>query len=348
MRALSTRAHITPTSFVNTYEWGDFRGNPRTLMKRYYDAFLYLANWGTRRLMFRVPARLLDLPTAARYCAGESASAWASGEDVVIELVSDDEEGGDDLDWGGEGWLSLIVPVRAEVLAGDRQLLYLAWLLCVQNGEVLDEEVEPPVPSGLGRPSASLSSVVEFLRIDPDLLAVAADSPGAPEPSEADMASWIANLPVAEKDAVLLALLRGTDPNLRAELLHRFRGAVPPREGHRTARELLAAADARWTERARVVDERRREAAAEQERLRVAARERRLAGLAADVDRAWTRVAALIATRKPAEYDQAVDLLSDLRDVTDPEEFGRRIRELRAEHGRKPSLMERFDFADLP
>jgi hypothetical protein len=29
LRALSTRAHITPTSFVNTYHWGSFRGDPR-------------------------------------------------------------------------------------------------------------------------------------------------------------------------------------------------------------------------------------------------------------------------------------------------------------------------------
>jgi len=64
IRALSTRASITPTSFVNTYEWGDFRGDPNVLMERYYDAFLYLANWGTRRVTFRLPLRLLDLPTA--------------------------------------------------------------------------------------------------------------------------------------------------------------------------------------------------------------------------------------------------------------------------------------------
>jgi hypothetical protein len=47
LRALSSRAHITPTSFVNTYEWGNLRGDPRVLMERYFDAFLYLANWGT-------------------------------------------------------------------------------------------------------------------------------------------------------------------------------------------------------------------------------------------------------------------------------------------------------------
>ncbi len=68
MRALSTRARITPTSFVNTYHWGDFKEDPRALMARYFDAFLYLANWGTRRLMIRLPSSLLGLQTARRYC----------------------------------------------------------------------------------------------------------------------------------------------------------------------------------------------------------------------------------------------------------------------------------------
>ena len=35
LRALSTRAEITPTSFTNTYHWGDFKGNPAALMDRY-------------------------------------------------------------------------------------------------------------------------------------------------------------------------------------------------------------------------------------------------------------------------------------------------------------------------
>lgn len=75
LRVLSTRAEITPTSFVNEYHWGDFRGDPRALLERYFDAFLYLANWGTRRLMMRLPARLLDLETARQYCVGDMVSA---------------------------------------------------------------------------------------------------------------------------------------------------------------------------------------------------------------------------------------------------------------------------------
>ena len=52
LRKLSSRAEITATRFVDEYNYGDFRGSPEKLMERYFDAFLYLANWGTRRLMF--------------------------------------------------------------------------------------------------------------------------------------------------------------------------------------------------------------------------------------------------------------------------------------------------------
>jgi hypothetical protein len=48
---MSTRAHITATSFINTYHWGDLEGDlegdPHKLTERYFDAFLYTANWGT-------------------------------------------------------------------------------------------------------------------------------------------------------------------------------------------------------------------------------------------------------------------------------------------------------------
>jgi len=44
LRALSTRARITPTSFTNEYNWGDFKGDPRKLVARYFDARTCLAS----------------------------------------------------------------------------------------------------------------------------------------------------------------------------------------------------------------------------------------------------------------------------------------------------------------
>jgi hypothetical protein len=49
------------------------------------------------------------------------------------------------------------------------------------------------------------------------------------------------------------------------------------------------------------------------EAVTAAARERRLDELSTDPERAWQRVADLIATKKPKEYDAAVALLTDLK-----------------------------------
>lgn len=57
LRAVSTRAGITPAGFVNHYEWGDLKAEPADWMRRYFDAFVYTANWCSCRLALRVPLR---------------------------------------------------------------------------------------------------------------------------------------------------------------------------------------------------------------------------------------------------------------------------------------------------
>ena len=82
---VSSRAEITSTSFVNTYNYGDFRGGPETLTERYFDAFVYVANWGTRRLMFRIPTRFLIVEAAESYCAEDALSLDVKAEHRVID-----------------------------------------------------------------------------------------------------------------------------------------------------------------------------------------------------------------------------------------------------------------------
>jgi hypothetical protein len=75
LRSLSTRADISATSLVNTYEWGNFKADPRKLMERYFDAHLYLANWGTRELMLRLPKRVLGGGISRSKCPLSCANA---------------------------------------------------------------------------------------------------------------------------------------------------------------------------------------------------------------------------------------------------------------------------------
>ena len=223
LRAYSTRARITPTSFINDYSWGNFKGDEDAWMEKYFDAFLYVANWGTRVLKLRLPSRLLDLETAHLYCPGEQAFAREKSGKVILTFVSEDEGGGEWVE--GEGWLSSLISVRAELARGDMRCLYLGWLLCAQSGELDDEDVEPPVPPGLGQLSASLESLVEFLRIDTDLLHVAAR---ASQPmvdvreKQEEIRKWVGKLQADEKDDVLARLIAGEDLAPATELLRRF------------------------------------------------------------------------------------------------------------------------------
>jgi hypothetical protein len=68
LRGLSTRAEITPASFTNFYTFGDFKGDPRRMVEKYFDAFVCVANWGTHELMLRLPRKVVDLKAARRYC----------------------------------------------------------------------------------------------------------------------------------------------------------------------------------------------------------------------------------------------------------------------------------------
>ena len=355
LRAVSTRGRITASSFANDYQWGDLKADPRKWMERYFDAHLYLANWGTRRIALRLPVQLLEPDVAATFCVGDSASSWATDEHVILDLRSEDEDGDEEW-WEDEGALASIVPVRAELAAGDQRLLYLAWLLCVQNQELDEEDLEPTVPPGLGQLSGPLRSLVDFLRLDKDLLSTAAQV-SAPlttrAPTAAALTKWVKQLPEADKDEVIVRLLRGDGAHLRAELLRRYGGGAASATvaGGRTVGELLTGAERRWAERQRVAEERKAAERVRREAAAAAAREQRLDELSVDPEGAWQRVAELIATKKPKEYDAAVALLAYLQALAERDgqrkAFRGRMHELRQEHARKPSLIERLERASL-
>jgi hypothetical protein len=172
LRACSTRATITATRFVNHYDWGDFKGDPTVWMEKYFDAFLYVASPGTRWLMLRFPRDALDPKTARRYCKGASASVIAKGGFVILSLASEDDSG-EDWEDDDAGWLASLITLRADILAGDHRALFLAWLRCVQQGEVRAEH-SPPIPLGLDRLTASLAALADFLRLDGELIVQAA------------------------------------------------------------------------------------------------------------------------------------------------------------------------------
>ncbi|GIE34550.1 hypothetical protein Ait01nite_075950 [Actinoplanes italicus] len=52
-------AHWIEANFVNDYQRGDLKADPAKWIERYFDAHLYLAYWGTRRITLRLPKAVL-------------------------------------------------------------------------------------------------------------------------------------------------------------------------------------------------------------------------------------------------------------------------------------------------
>jgi hypothetical protein len=314
LRKLSSRADITATRFINEYNCGDFRGSPGKLMERYFDAFLYLANWGPRRLMFRLPRALLDAEVARQYCHTDAASVIETSDHVIISLYLDRDPGNYWVE-AADDRLGPMVQARSDLATGDLRLLYLGWLLGAQwagqDEEDAADDTEPPVPAGLGDLSA---------------------------------------LPPADKDTLLTMVADGEGAQVQALLLRRFRGSdagTTDRSGSiRTATGLRAAAEARAAERKKAREQRRREEQAREAAARAAAYARRLDELAAEGEAPWKQVDEMIATKKTSEYDRAVALLRDLRALAKHRggeaAFARRVLDLRAQYPGRPGLQDRF------
>ena len=351
LRNLSTRALITPTSFVNEYNWGNFKGTPLKLVEKYFDIFLYVANWGTRWFMLRVPRHLVDIHQISQYCSGESAVIHEKEEHLIFEFTSET----DDYEWEeGEGWLSSLISLRADIINGDYRALYLAWLFCTQMGEMEYEEPEPPVPPNLADLNAPLQSFADFMRIDEDLIAAAAENSnsdsGRTDPEV--LKTWIHHLPAGEKDDILFRLIETPSPHLGAELKQRFLRTNSETDNSttnkplRSVQELLARAETITEERERRAAEQKTKALARKKREKAIAREKYLKSLAGREDSIWKKVATLIDSKQPAKYDEAVKLLVDLRDLNKAagkqSVFNAKLQKIREKHHRKPTFLDRL------
>ena len=356
LRACSTRAHITSTSFINDYAWGSFRGNEDAWMEKYFDAFLYLANWGTHILQFRLPSSLLDLATAKAYCNGTGASVRAKAGKVILRFESEDDVGEDWVE--GAGRLASMIGAREGLLRGDLRALYLGWLLRVQSDELDDEDLEPPVPPGLSQLNAALDGMVEFLRLDRDLLHAATAASGPLGGSDLDRAAarkWVQGLGQGEKDDLISRLIVEPDMTTVQALLLRFRKehvSAPVQdavERRSVATQLrMAKADTAERRRAEAAAAAREKAAREQEAA--IAREAHLDQLVGQESRLWAEAEALAATKQPKKYDQAVQILVDLRDMgfrSKAGDFQSRLEAFRMAHAQKPAFINRIRLAGL-
>jgi len=333
---LSSRVALSPTRAIFTYQFGDFRGDPKKVLARYFDAMLYLANWGTKRLMFRFPKPLIDLKQVQPYCVEDMLSFSTVDKYVVLNLEINDEERGFWVE--GEGMLDSLIELRGDILHGDHRSLYLAWLK-VTEFENLETEEEPPVPPGLGKFSPALRDFVRLFEIDEHLIKVAAQASGHLESSPDDKGALrqaIAQLDREECDAYLLRLAQG-EPHLDMELVTRLRGffgdTTRSKSGpRRKAKQLLRAAD-----QERKAEEKRR--AEEAEAKRVA----ELEALFQRQKHTWQVIEELIRKSNSSAYREAAELLARLKQAAhlkgQEADFETRLTELRVRYKTRHALM---------
>jgi hypothetical protein len=319
-------------------------------MERWFDLHLYLASWGSRRLMIRLPARLVDRHRLDAFLAEvDCATLRDAGEALILDIVVEDVEAEN---WDdGSGWLAALAPLRADVLQGDLRLFYLLWLTAVQ-ADAFEPDALEPLP-GIGPSTGAIEAFADFFGIDSDLVAAAAErraDPMATTASSEAVQRIIAAMTDREKTDLLARLFDG-DARVQTELRAFVRRSLmspseAPLPAARSVGELRARAEAIGRERSRAQAEK---LAAEQKREKEAAerlRRARLDGIIKQGESVWREIDAEIERRTATGYDRAAALLFDLRSIAEEkgevEAFARRLRTIRARHARKERFIERL------
>jgi hypothetical protein len=342
--SLSSRVEPHPRQAVFVYHYSDLRTDPKELLTKYYDAMFYIANWGTTRLMFRFPKKLVDVKKIEPYCVEEYITCESTGDYVILDMRWDEEEGY--YDWvEGEGYLDGLITLRDDILRQDYRVLYLAWLSALHTREITEDMVEPPVPPGLQKLTPPLRRFMEAFHVDESLVTVAAaTSLSRRDVSEAELRENIAALPRESCDDWLLRLVRGEEAHLSLAFqryLLAGRQTKVPAKGQRTAGELLALAEVQ-------AKRMRQQVAAEAEARRI----RELEALAPKAEEMWTFAEQLIQQGTGRSYEEAVQLLVKLHDLAihQGEEAAceARLHRLRTIYSRRKGVMERLEKAGLP
>ena len=355
LRAVPTRAVITPSGFVNHYEWGGLKADPLDWMRRYFDAFVYLADWAHCRFALRLPRDMFGKAELKPFGVKQSLTIDASEDHWILDWSL---EGSDNYDRfaedDGRGWMGRLVPLRDELIRGDQRSLYLGWLAGAAKGEVPETTLEPTVPAGLSQLSAAQNALAAFLEIDADIIAAAAigsaDASDRPESVDA----WLQSLSPDELRSMLKSIVRADRPNPQREVASRYRAwhrqhapQAAPEARRRSVAELRSLAVPAGEER------RRRDALAREQQAaaRRTQRDAQLRLLMSDVDKRWLALHQQAERGSASAYEQAVRALSDLAEayaiVSDRKTFDRELRRFLVRHAKRGALLRRLTEAGL-
>ena len=352
LRTISTRAEITPVSFINHYNWGDFKGDPEKLMRRFFDAHVYVANWMTAVFMVRLPLEALPKKIDKAMKVAYILDFKATQTHWVVTWCLEESEDYDRFGMeSGNGWMVRLAPLRDELLRGDLRSLYIGWLAAVASGVINDTEKEPLSINGLGNLTSSQQALAEFLEIDPDLLeSTGIDSPAAQAEkiSKDEIDAWVDVLPLNEIKSVMKQLLNGKGLQAERTLKNKFLTWRKSLQGEKA--ELPRRTVKKLWENAKKAEElrlgREKHERMIQETKRREERDAYLKHLAKDFPKMWGSLQQTVKRGSGLAYDQACHSIIDISEAHtrfgNRKRFGLELTEFMSHHMQRRALIHRL------
>ena len=233
VNALSSHIEASSTHALIEYHWGDFKHNPIDVLHEFFDGFLYWANWGAPRLALRFPHGILPADLIDGYDLDDFVTFTRYPIYDILDIHFGEMEAPDE--WI-EYELGSLIPIRDELMEGDRRALYIVWLADQlmregygeeeDDGEEDEEDYEisvPPVPPAFGALTAAQQALAELLRVPQELLVAAARHSNAAMPStDDDVVAWVKLLPQDRRSDYLVRLAHN-EPGLSRLLVKELR-----------------------------------------------------------------------------------------------------------------------------
>ncbi|MGL5487227.1 MAG: hypothetical protein ACRDC6_13220 [Shewanella sp.] len=135
LRAISSRAEISATTFQVYYTYSDLKADPAELMLNYFDIGFYYADWGSIDAYLKLPAGTIPdaLLGVSRYgLQVEESDEWQLLTFSIEEYGEyfDDEQ--------AENFFQHLAALRTALIQGDWRLVYLMWLKACEFNEEID------------------------------------------------------------------------------------------------------------------------------------------------------------------------------------------------------------------
>jgi hypothetical protein len=347
---LSSHIEASSTHALIEYHWGDFKHDPIDVLKKFFDAFLYWANWGSPQLAFRFPHGILPADLIEGYDLDDFVTFTQHQDYDILDMQFGEMEAPDEwIDYE----LGSLIAIRDELMEGDVRALYIVWLAGQSMMGGYDEDEDeggeedyeisvPAVPPAFGTLTAAQQALAELFRVhDEVLVAAGRHSKGAVASINDDFAAWVRLLP-PDRQIDYLVRLAHSEPGLSRLLVRELRELgqdrteAKPSTGERVPYATLLA------ESRDIKAELEREKR-EQER---AARLRHLQEIHDHQDTYWRQIDMAVVRGTGTGYDEALRLLIELRDAADQfqetQEFQDRFRAWVGPHLRRPAFVKRL------